>query len=73
MPTGLGRVVRWDTRHATGALVVEGVEAEVWVDGVAVQAHGRHDLQPGELVEVDYRPDDGGRRYRAVRVVPVDG
>lgn len=57
-----GRVVRWDAGVDAGAIVVDGVPAEILVDpGVAAA-----DLQPGSLVELRWRHD--GRYHRAVSV-----
>ena len=72
MAHGVGRVVRWDAPTGTGAVVVEGLPAEVRVDEQAVEAPGDRDLEPGELVELDYERDRGGPGYRAVRVCPTD-
>lgn len=67
----LGRVVRWDADDDHGAVVVDGLPAEVRVPaGVAETPAGR-DLRPGELVEIEYEAVTGGG-YRALRVCPTD-
>ena len=72
MAHGMGRMVRWDASARVGALVVEGLPAEVRVDEEAVDSPGDRDLEPGELVEVQYERDRAGAGYRAVRVCPTD-
>ncbi len=68
---GVGRVVRWDVDDGTGAVVVDGVPAEIVVAADAVEAPAARGLQPGELVEIEYaRAADSP--YRAVRVCPTD-
>ena len=66
-----GRVVSWDSDDDSGAVVVDGLPAEVRVpSGAAETADGR-DLQPGELVELEYSEVAGGG-FRAERVCPTD-
>ena len=69
---GLGRVVRWDSDDDSGGVVVDGLPAEVRVPTGVVETPDGRDLQPGELVEIEYEPAAGGG-YRATRVCPTDG
>ena len=69
---GMGRVVRWDASSGTGAVVVEGLPAEVRVPAGAVETPGDRELMPGELVEIEYEQPAGGAGYRARRVRPTD-
>ncbi|RZS89646.1 hypothetical protein EV189_1417 [Motilibacter rhizosphaerae] len=70
--SGTGRVVRWDAHGRTGAVVVDGVPAEVEVPGSAVDAPGGRALEVGELVEVVFEPSEDGPAYVAVRACPTD-
>lgn len=72
MSSGVGRVVRWDVHAGTGAVVIEGLAAEVGIDEDVVEAPGGRDLEPGELVEVEYERSADGPAYRALRVCPTD-
>ena len=67
----LGRVVSWDADDDNGAVVVDGLPAEVRVPPGVVETPGGRDLQPGELVEIEYEALTGGG-FRAVRVCPTD-
>ena len=80
---GTGRVVRWDAHAGTGALVIDSLPTEVEFDSDALDAQGRHGVEPGELVEVVYAlvgPPGGqgeeravaGPTYRATLVTPTD-
>lgn len=63
--TALGRVVRWDADDEQGAVVVDGLEAEVVVPpGVAAA------LTAGELVEVRYEHVE--HHWVAREVTPTD-
>jgi hypothetical protein len=53
-------------------VIVDGLPAEVRVDAAVVETPDGRDLQPGELVEIEYETVPGGG-YRAVRVCPTDG
>ncbi|NHC12529.1 hypothetical protein [Motilibacter deserti] len=75
--------MRWDEHARKGALVIDSLPAEVGFDGDAIDAAGRHGVEPGELVEVVYAlvgPPAGegaeraaaGPAYRATRVTPTD-
>jgi len=77
---GLGRVARWDSdpdRDADlGAVIVDGLPAEVRVPQGVVETPDGRDLQPGELVEIEYSLDNAGGPgggYRATRVCPTNG
>jgi hypothetical protein len=72
MPHGMGRVVRWDVRAGTGAVVVRGLQAEVLIDEDAVETADERDLRPGELVEIEYERAADGPGYVALRVCPTD-
>jgi hypothetical protein len=69
---GVGRVARWDSGDDDGGVIVDGLPAEVRVDAAVVETPDGRDLQPGELVEIEYETVPGGG-YRAVRVCPTDG
>lgn len=61
----LGRVVRWDADDERGAVVVDGLEAEITVPpGVATA------LTAGELVEVRYQHVE--HHWVATQVTPTD-
>jgi hypothetical protein len=66
-----GRVVSWDSDDDSGAVVVDGLPAEVRVPSGAAQTADGRDLQPGELVEIEYSQVTGGG-FRAERVCPTD-
>jgi archaellum component FlaG (FlaF/FlaG flagellin family) len=67
----VGRIVRWDEVTGSGAVVVEGLAAEIAVDLSVVDVPGDRGLQPGELVEVVFEATGAG--YTAARVCPADG
>ena len=68
---GVGRVVRWDAHAGTGAVVVEGLPAEISVAAGVVDGPEERDLQPGELVELTWEHSPDGP-LRATRVCPTD-
>ena len=68
---GQGRVVSWDSDEDSGAVVVEGLPAEIRVPQGVAETPDSRDLQPGELVEIEYVQVPGGG-FRAVRVCPTD-
>lgn len=61
----------WDSDHDSGAVVVDGLPAEIRVPPGVVATDDGRDLQPGELVEIDYDQVAGGG-YRARKVCPTD-
>lgn len=62
---GVGRVVRWDAAADSGAVVVDGVPAEVLVPPGATA----EELAPGDIVELRWRHDGRYHRATAVRLV----
>ncbi|HEU4675983.1 MAG TPA: hypothetical protein VFS29_08345 [Motilibacteraceae bacterium] len=63
--TSLGRVVRWDADDEQGAVVVDGLEAEIAVPPGVASA-----LTAGELVEVRYEHVE--HHWVAREVTPTD-
>ena len=69
--TTFGTVVRWDEASQSGIVEAPGLPGECWVDGSVVEhSHGRGELRPGQVVEIDWtEPGEGHAPVRATRVV----